>query len=139
MSDLNLFLPKKAQSHRQDKVSSEIRFLVSQMFIRSDWKPVQSKDTNEYLKLQGLVSIMHVNVSPDLRRATILISNSHPEYEKENLEFLKNQRGFVRKHIAQNLKLRFTPEVDFKVDKAYENMERLLSKIDQISSQKNED
>ncbi len=135
MLNLQLFIPKKAQSHRQEKVSSEIRYFVAQMFIRADWYPVKSKTTGEYMKLLGLVSIVSVNVSPDLKRATVYISNSQPEHEKNNLEFLKSQRVLVRKYIAQNVQLRNAPEINFRVDAEFDDRTRLLTKIDEISAQ----
>ncbi|MDP3789209.1 MAG: 30S ribosome-binding factor RbfA [Candidatus Omnitrophota bacterium] len=81
----------------------------------------------------GFTTITKVEITPDLRYAKIYYTVLGNEKEKKSTGIaLKRAKGFIKGHIGDRLKLRFTPEITFKVDASTEyadKMERLFNKI----------
>lgn len=84
----------------------------------------------------GFVSITGVKVSNDLRHAKIYVSIfGNKEEETKSLEVLKKAKGFIRKEIGKQIKLRYTPEIVFLSDHsiAYsDKITRLLTEVKSI-------
>jgi ribosome-binding factor A len=64
----------------------------------------------------GLNSITSVEVSPDLHFARVFISGMTEDDAKAKVKELQNGRGRVRHALGQRIRLRYTPELDFKYD-----------------------
>lgn len=64
----------------------------------------------------GLTSITGVDVSPDLHFARVYIGGLTEETTRETVEELTRQRGRARHALGQRIRLRYTPELDFKYD-----------------------
>jgi len=82
---------------------------------------------------QGMLSITDVVTSPDLRYAQIYISALDVSDEKELLKGLKSASGYLRRELGSVLNLRYTPELQFKIDKSIErgvHISRLLDSLD---------
>ncbi|MGQ9585295.1 MAG: 30S ribosome-binding factor RbfA [Anaerolineae bacterium] len=80
----------------------------------------------------GLVTVMHVDVSPDLRLARVYISALAPENEAQTLEALQRASGFLQHELGARVRLRYTPKLEFRVDSSVERsmrIEQLLSEI----------
>ena len=79
------------------------------------------------------VSVMNVEMTRDLRHATIFVSVfGEEEAQEETLKGLRSASGFIRSEIGKAIKLRSTPEVHFKLDKSLEqgaNIMALLNKL----------
>jgi ribosome-binding factor A len=79
------------------------------------------------------VSVTDVEVTRDLRHATIFVSILGDEEEKEAaIAGLRSAAGFVRSEIGKSISLRATPEVHFKLDTSIErgaNITALLNRI----------
>jgi len=70
----------------------------------------------------GFASVVGVEVSRDLRHAKVYISVLGDENTKrETLAGLDNARGFVRSEIARRIRLRYAPEIVFKLDDSIEH------------------
>lgn len=64
-------------------------------------------------------TIMHVEVSDDLRHAKVSVSIMGDEtQQKKTLIGLKNATGFIRREIGQRIGIRHTPELVFVLDKS---------------------
>lgn len=80
----------------------------------------------------GFVTVTEVDISPDLKEATIYVSMLSGD-AKETLAGLESAASFFRRELGQKLELRYTPNLRFKLDKsiAYgQKIESLLSTID---------
>ncbi len=81
-------------------------------------------------RIQGMVTVMEVRVSDDLRHAKIYISVLGSDAEKEGaMAGLNRAKGFVRRTLGSRLHLKRTPTVDFFLDRrldAQEQITRLL-------------
>ena len=64
----------------------------------------------------GLNSITGVDVSPDLHFARVYISGLNEDDTRAAVERLQNARGAARRFLGQRIRLRYTPELDFKFD-----------------------
>lgn len=82
----------------------------------------------------GFASITRVEVSPDIRYATVFISVLGTEEEQsESLVALNNASGFIRHELGPKLSIRNIPIVSFRLDRSMqhaENVQRLLNEID---------
>ena len=115
-----------ATSRRVSRVSSLIKREVSQMLLNG------IKDDRVGT---GMVSVTEVDVSGDLQHAKIFVSiYGTPEAKAATMEGLKSSTGFVRRELAQRMRLRRTPELIFLEDDSLERgyyMSNLLDKISQ--------
>jgi ribosome-binding factor A len=81
----------------------------------------------------GFVTITAVELTQDLRYAKIFFSVlGKDEDYKRSKEALDSALGFIRKLIAQRVKLRFAPEIIFREDRSGEYSIRIQTILDQI-------
>ncbi len=64
----------------------------------------------------GLTSITGVEVSPDLHFARVFISGLDEKTTRETVSALQDRQGFIRSQLGKRIRLRSTPELDFKFD-----------------------
>jgi ribosome-binding factor A len=65
----------------------------------------------------GFVTVTAVNTSPDLRHARVYVSVLGDDKERaETLEGLTSSRGYVQRRVASELRLKNTPQLDFRYD-----------------------
>lgn len=81
----------------------------------------------------GFVSVIAVEMSPDLHYANVHVSLFGNDKErKSSLIALRNSAGWIRRNLGKNLRLRVTPEVRFfedtSLDEVY-HLEEVLKKI----------
>ncbi len=101
--------------HRSDRVSEEILKEVSNI-LQKDMKDPRL----------GFVSVTRVEAARDLRHANVLISVLGSAEEKsKSLIALKRGTGFIRGLLGKRLRLRFAPELDFRLDDSIERGARI--------------
>ena len=64
----------------------------------------------------GMVSIIRVDTTGDLRYARVWVSVLDKNQEKDVLKGLKSAAGFLRRELGRALQLRYTPELQFIAD-----------------------
>ncbi len=93
-------------------------------------------------RIQGIITVMEVRVSDDLRHAKIYVSVLGNDIEKEGaMEGLNRAKGFVRRTLGSRLHLKRTPTVDFFLDRridAQEQITRLLQSAQHTDKAKQE-
>lgn len=81
----------------------------------------------------GFVTVTDVEVSPDLRVAWVYITVLGDSSDEETtLQGLASAAKFFRHELGQSLKLRFIPELNFKLDKSLEyglHIDQLLDTV----------
>lgn len=96
-----------APGHRAERLADQIRTEVAEMLIGELADP-----------RIGLVTVTHVEVSPDYRRARVWVSVPENEAsEEETLAGLTSAAGYIRHEISQRLRIRRAPEVAFHIDR----------------------
>lgn len=81
----------------------------------------------------GLVTLTHVEVTPDLRLAHVYFSALDKEAQTQALKALNHASSFLRHELGARVRLRYTPELEFHVDHSLEHsmrIEELLSQMD---------
>ena len=107
---------------RREKVSDVIREEVAHL--------LQAELQDSRL---GFATVTEVRMSADLKHARIFVSLlSEGEAREEALSALAAARGFIRKRLAERLRLRHTPDITFSLDTSLEHgarIERLLQEV----------
>lgn len=89
---------------------------------------------DQKLSLPGFCSVVHVDMSPDLKAAKVYLRVVNEKLsQKEVEEVLEKNRPSLQKQLAEKLSARFTPVIRFytKVVSGSEidDVERLLAKL----------
>jgi len=115
--------------HRQEKLGEVIAVELS------DLLRTRVKDPRV-----GFVSITHVEVSGDYRYAKVFMSVMGGKDEQvSTMKALKRATGFLRHELAGRLDLRYTPEIEFKLDRSIEEGSRILELIHEVEKERTED
>ena len=69
---------------------------------------------------QGMITITRVETTGDLRYAKVWLSVYGLKDEKEFKKGLKSASGWLRRELGSTLKLVYTPELVFELDKSIE-------------------
>jgi ribosome-binding factor A len=93
---------------------------------------MESLATDEFLytKFHSL-SFTGVRMGSGLKEATIMFTTRDSNVKKIKGE-LKKTAPFFRKLVAEQLNLRFTPEINFEYDKAFTQLDLLQQNIDKL-------
>lgn len=119
-----------ATSRRVARVAELIRREVSQMLLHG------IKDDRVGV---GMVSVTDVDVSGDLQHAKIFVSiYGSEEARNSTMEGLKSATGYVRSELGHRIRLRRTPEVVFLEDRSLERGTRIISLLNQLTSERKE-
>jgi len=108
--------------NRPERVGHMVQQLLAERFARGMRDP-----------RIGFVTITGVKMSPDLREARVYWTVHGDAAEREHTaRGLENARGFLRREIALELKLRVTPDLRFTYDEAIDRGERIEQLIRQV-------
>ena len=86
-----------------------------------------------------MISITHVETTPDLRWAKVYVSFLQEEKAKEALKGLKSASGYLRRELGRALQLRYTPELQWALDDSITygaKMLKLINSLDTGSEEK---
>ena len=116
------------KTRRTSRVGENVRDALVEVF-RYDLKDVQL----------GLSSITGVDVSPDLHLARVFISGLREDETKATIQELHRVRGKVRHFLGKRIRLRYTPELEFRYDDTPERGGRIESLLAELNRNKDED
>jgi len=91
---------------------------------------------------QGMISIVAVDTTGDLRYAKIYLSILGQHDRKELIRGLKSATGFLRRELGQALNIRHTPELIFKLDNSMEygaHVSKILQGLEEISDEQDQE
>ena len=77
----------------------------------------------------GLLTITHVDTTPDLRYSRIFVSALDKDQEQEMMKGLKSAAGYLRRELGAALKLRYTPELQFVADDSIQQGAHILEML----------
>ncbi len=108
---------------RVDRVNELLRHEISRLLI------LQAKDP----RLQGVISVMRVVTSPDLREAQVFISVMGDAATKQRaLDGIRSAAAFLQRELRPRLTLRYTPFLTFALDESLEEGNHVLDLMDRI-------
>jgi len=108
-------------ARRSEKLSREIKRSVAPIIEEMSFSS------------SALVTVIQVEVSPDFDYVKIYIGVLPEEHREEVISQIQEQKGAIKRKLAQRLRIRRMPEIDFRTDQGLqkaERVERLLKKID---------
>ena len=111
------------RDERVRKINEEIRRIVSDI-IRNDIKDP---------RVGGMVSIVRVDTSRDLRHAKLYISVMGADNDgKRTIEGLKKASGFIRRELGHQMSAYYVPELTFVLDDSIEYSIGISRKINEL-------
>lgn len=116
---------------RQGRLGEEIRKLISEMIARELKDPRLS---------DAMVSVTAVEVTSDGSYATVYLSifsqdrsdEETKEMNEEVLAAMQSAKGFIKREIGRQIRLKHVPELIFKIDSSMEygrHMDELIAKV----------
>lgn len=100
---------------RAERLAEEIREQVARM-IATDLKDPRL----------GFVTVTRVELAHDLGHARVHVGVLGGEAERrKSLAALEQASGFVRRELGRRLRIRHTPEIDFRYDKGLDATDRV--------------
>ena len=86
-----------------------------------------------------MISITHVETTPDLRYAKVYASFLQEEKAKDALKGLKSASGYLRRQLGSNLKLRYAPEIVWSLDDSITYGAKMLKLINSLEVKHDEE
>jgi len=79
-----------------------------------------------------MISITHVETTPDLRYAKVYVSFLEEDKAKDALKGLKSAGGYLRRELSRELQLRYTPELVWALDDSITYGAKMLKLINSL-------
>ena len=79
-----------------------------------------------------MISITRVETTPDLRYAKVYVSFLEENKAADAMKGLKSAAGYLRREVASDLKLRYTPELQWALDDSIVYGAKLLKLINSL-------
>ena len=83
-----------------------------------------------------MISITHVETTPDLRYAKVYVSFLQEEKAKDALNGLKSAGGYLRRELGRTLNLRYTPELNWELDDSITYGAKMMKLINSLEVDK---
>ena len=104
---------------RMERINLEIKNNISKIIYNMSNSKLQGK----------FITIADVKTSPDLYYCKVLISMFGSENQtKEIIKILNDSKGYIKKELSKNIKIKRIPDLNFDVDYCEQN----AAKIDEI-------
>ena len=116
-------------SNRINRINEEIQKELSSL-LRT-LKDSRVQDT--------MISITRVETTPDLRYTKVYVSFLQEERVNDAMKGLKSAAGYLRRQLAQNLQLRYAPEIVWALDDSITYGAKMLKLINSLGVSNDED
>ena len=80
-------------------------------------------------RVTGMISVMAVDTTTDLRYAKVFISILDKSDEQQVMRGLKSAAGWLRRELGHRLQLRYTPELSFVLDESIDKGAHILAML----------
>ncbi|MBP5215027.1 MAG: 30S ribosome-binding factor RbfA [Alphaproteobacteria bacterium] len=104
-------------SNRQLRVGQEVRRVIAEAIEQGN---VRSPEI-----ANAFITITQVIMSPDLKYATVYLMTLNGKNLGLVIEQLTAEKWLFKKLVADKLKLRYTPEINFRVDDTFAEAEKI--------------
>lgn len=116
-------------THRIEQVESTLRKALAQVLQRSISDP----------RIRGMVSILNVDVSQDMKQAKVFVSVLPEEYEKRTLAGLKAANRHIQSEVKKLVALRIVPHLQFELDDSLKQAEQVYRAIDEAKAREEDE
>jgi ribosome-binding factor A len=95
--------------------------------LRQEIADLLTREVKDATLNQSMISITDVDTSPDLRSAKVYFSVYGDEAEIQAAkDHLKRASGFLHHNLKERLDLRYTPHLEFVVDRSLAQGDRIM-------------
>ena len=108
---------QKEPSQRQLRVAQEVKRVITSVLERGDLRAEEIRS--------AFITLTEVRVSPDLKYVTAYVMTLNGKNLGIVLEMLNAEKGAFKKEIASKLQLRYTPDVTFRADDTFVEVEKI--------------
>jgi ribosome-binding factor A len=84
----------------------------------------------------GFITVTGVDITADLKFAKVFVSIFKEEERDQTLEILNSAKKFMRSILSKRLKMKFIPNIEFKLDTSIEygyKIDKLLKEVSDTS------
>jgi ribosome-binding factor A len=107
----------KGPSQRALRAGELVRHALAEILARGD--------VHDPIIAAHLVTVPQVQMSPDLRLATVYVMPLGGHAEKDVLEAFERNKRYLRGEIARRVNLKFAPDIRFRIDERFAAAERI--------------
>jgi len=110
---------------RIEKTAQHLKKAISQILL------LEIKDARI-----GFVTVTRVRIAPDLKIARVYYTAIEGSVKKSDIQKgLNSASGYIRKLLAQRMKMKFTPEIKFYFDDTLEESLRVERILDELKDE----
>ena len=102
---------------RQLRVGEELRHALARILERGE--------ARDPALATVAVTVTEVRITPDLRQATVFVMPLGGREEASVAAALARARGFLRRRIAESVRLKFVPDLLFRIDRSFDEADRI--------------
>jgi ribosome-binding factor A len=106
-------------SHHQDQVESTLKRTIAKVLGHQLADP----------RIKGMVSVTGISVSPDQKRATVLVSVMPDKYEARSIAGLNAASGHIQSKARKMIRMRTMPALVFKLDASLKKQAQVFQAI----------
>lgn len=108
---------QKEPSQRQLRVAQEVKRVITSVLERGNMRSEEIRN--------AFITLTEVRVSPDLKYVTAYVMTLNGKNLGIVLEMLNAEKGVFKKEIASKLQLRYTPDITFRADDTFVEVEKI--------------
>ncbi len=108
---------ERGPSQRQLRVGEELRHALAWILERGEVRDPDLKGVS--------VTVTEVRVSPDLRKATVFVIPLGGGETEAVVTGLTRARPFLRRKVANAVRLKFVPDITFRADTSFDEARRI--------------
>lgn len=112
----------KAPSQRQLRVGEVIRHELARL--------LNDGTTHDPVLRSVSITVSEVRLSPDIKNATAFVMPLAGQDREEVVAALRRAAAYFRRRLAEKVELRYTPQLDFRLDTTFEEAERIERLLD---------
>ncbi len=80
----------------------------------------------------GFVTVTDVSVTDDLKLARVFVSSLKEDEREQMLEILNSAKSFIRQELGRRVKMKVTPDLEFRVDTSIQYGDRIDQLLKEI-------
>src|SRR5690554_548412 len=119
---------RSGPTQRQLRVGELIRQALSELLVRGE--------IHDEVITSHVITISEVQMSPDVRLATIFVMPLGGEDVEPVLAALERNKRYLRGAVAKAVNLKFAPDIRFRKDESFETGQRIDQLLDSLKEQR---
>jgi ribosome-binding factor A len=110
-------MPKDGPSQRMLRIGEMVRHHLAELLTRGE--------IHDDVLASHVVTIPEVRISPDLKLATAYVMPLGGKDTEAVIAALERNKKFIRAQVAHVLNLKYAPDIRFRADKTFEEVNRI--------------